>query len=68
MRRQKRRKSRWKIAVAVVAAALLSCGVLITLGVRKVAAEKKSEQKFEQDKTLAKPPPTFPPLQERESK
>jgi len=54
------KKGRWKIAVAVVAMALLSCGVLIALDVRKVAVEKKIERRFAPAKTLAKPELPFP--------
>jgi hypothetical protein len=57
-----RKKGRWKIVVAVVALALLSCGVLIALDVRKVAVEKKVERKFAPTKTLAQPAQTLPPL------
>jgi hypothetical protein len=52
--------------VALVVMALVSCGVLIALDVRKVAHEKKSERKFE-DKTLPKTVPTFAPLRELEN-
>ena len=59
---REQKKGRWKIAVAVVALALFSCGVLIALDVRKVAVEKKVERKFAPTKTLAPPAPTLPPL------
>jgi hypothetical protein len=56
------KKGRWKIVVAVVAIAMLSCGVLIALDVRKVSAEKQVERKFAPSKTLAKPAQSLPPL------
>ncbi|MEY2489973.1 MAG: hypothetical protein QOC70_1915 [Verrucomicrobiota bacterium] len=64
---RERRKAGWRIAVAVVAVALLSCAVLIALDVRKVATEKRVERKFPRDKTLAKPAPTFPPLEKSDN-
>lgn len=51
---------RWKITVAVVVMALLSCGVLIALDVRKVAVEKKVERKFAPTRTQARPELPFP--------
>ena len=57
---REQKRGRWKIAVAVVAVALFSCGVLIALDVRKVAVEKKVERKFAPAKTLAKPELPFP--------
>lgn len=63
MRYRERKKSRGRIAVAAVIIAVLLCGLLIALNVLKVAEEKKSERKFPQEKTLAKPAPTFPPLE-----
>jgi hypothetical protein len=68
MRYRERRKAGWKIAVAVVAAALLSCGLLIALDVRKVATEKRFEQKFEKAKAMTKTAPAFPPLEEPDTK
>ena len=62
MRYRGQKRGSWKIALAVVVLALFSCGVLIALDVRKVAVEKKVEQKFAPSKTLAQPAPTFPPL------
>jgi flagellar basal body-associated protein FliL len=61
---RERKKSRWRIvvAVAVVTLALVSCGVLIFLAVQKVSAEKQVERKFAPSKTLAKPAQTLPPL------
>jgi hypothetical protein len=56
------KKGRWKTVVAVVAIALLSCGVLIALDVRKIAVEKQVERKFAPSKPLAKPAQTLPPL------
>jgi hypothetical protein len=53
------KKGRWKIVVAIVAVALLSCGVLIALDVRKIAVEKQVERKFAPSKTLAQPTPTL---------
>ena len=61
--REQKKKSGGRIAVIAVILALLSCGILIALDVRKEAEEKKFERKFPVEKTLAKPPPTFPPLQ-----
>jgi len=56
-----RKKTGWKIALGVImVAALLSCGLLIALDVRKVAAEKKSEQKFPREKTMSKTAETLP--------
>ena len=57
-----RKKSGWRIAVAVVVLSLLACGLLISLAVRKVAEEEKVERKFAPSKTLAKPAQTLPPL------
>jgi hypothetical protein len=57
---REQKKGRWKIAVALVALALFSCGVLIALDVRKVAVEKKVERKFAPTKTLARPELPFP--------
>lgn len=62
MKYREQKKGRWKIAVAIVALALFSCGVLIALDVRKVAVEKKVERKFAPAKTLPQPAPTLPPL------
>jgi hypothetical protein len=61
-----RKKPGWKVVVAIVALALLSCGLLIALDVRKVAAEKKHEQKFSNGKT-PKPALKFPPLDKPEN-
>jgi hypothetical protein len=63
MRYRERKKSGWKIAIAVVAIALLLCGILIALDVRKVAREEKVERKFIKKETIAKPASTFPPLE-----
>lgn len=63
MRYRERKRSGWKIAVAVVAIALLSCGVFIALDVRKVAREEKVERKFFKKETIAKPASPFPPLE-----
>jgi hypothetical protein len=69
MRYQRRRKAGWRIAVAVVAImTLLSCGLLIALDVRKVAAEKRFEQGFAKAKAMTKAAPTFPPLEELDKK
>jgi succinate dehydrogenase hydrophobic anchor subunit len=59
-----RKKSSWRMAVAGVLLALLACGFLIFLAVRKVAVEKKVEQKFPNEKVMARPAPTFPPIQD----
>jgi hypothetical protein len=61
-----RKKSRWKLVLAIVALASLSCGLLIALDVRKVAAEKKHEQKLSNGKT-PKPALKFPPLDKPEN-
>lgn len=64
MRNRERKKTGRRIAVAAaVILALLSCGILIALNMRQEAEEKKFERKFPEEKTLAKPPPTFPPLE-----
>ena len=57
---REQKRSRWKIALACVVLALLSCGVLIALDVRKIAVEKKVERKFAPTKTLARPELPFP--------
>jgi hypothetical protein len=63
MRGRERKKSGGRLALAAVIIAVLSCGVLIALNMLKVAEEKKFEQRFPEEKTLAKPPPVFPPLE-----
>ena len=63
---REQKKSPWKIVVAVVAAAILSCGVLIALDMRMVAVEKKVEQKFAPSKTKAKPELPVPALHDSE--
>jgi hypothetical protein len=70
MRYQERRKAGWRIAVPVVVAimALLSCGLLIALDARKVAAEKQFERKFPKAKTMTTVAPAFPPLEESDKK
>jgi len=60
MRYRERKKNGWKIAIAVVAIALLSCGIFIALAVQKVAAEKKFERKFAKEKPMAKTAPELP--------
>ena len=65
MKDRGRKKSGGRIAVVAVIIAVLSCGLLIALNMLKVAEEKKFEQRFPEEKTLAKPPPAFPPLQPR---
>jgi hypothetical protein len=65
-RNRKRGKSGWRIVIAVIAgAALLACGLLITLDVRKVAVEKKVDQKAAQEQTMSNvaPPLPVPPPQ-----
>ena len=57
-----RKKSGWRIAVAAVVLALLACGLLISLAVRKNAEQEKVERKFAPSKTLGQPPQTLPPL------
>jgi hypothetical protein len=65
MRYRERKKAGRRIAVAVVAIiALLSCGVLIALDVRKVAAEKKFEPRSAKAKATTKALLTFPPREE----
>jgi hypothetical protein len=59
-----RKKSSWRMAVAVVLLALLACGLLIFLAVQKVAVEKKVEQKFNKEIPMARPAPTLPSLQD----
>jgi flagellar basal body-associated protein FliL len=63
---RKREKSGWRIVIAVIAVTLLACGLLITLDVRKVAVEKKVDQKAAQEKTLSNvaPPLPVPPPQD----
>ena len=65
MRYRERKKSGWKIAVAVVAIALLFCGIFIALAAQKVAREEKVERKFLKKETIAKPATTFPPLEQQ---
>ena len=62
-KREPKKKSGRRIALLAVIVAVLSCGVLIALNMQKAAEEKKFEQKFPEEKTLAKPPPRFPPLE-----
>jgi flagellar basal body-associated protein FliL len=57
---RKRGKSGWRIVIAVIAVTLLACGLLITLDVRKVAVEKKVDQKAAQEKTLSNVAPSLP--------
>jgi uncharacterized protein HemX len=57
---RKRGKSGWRIVIAVIAVALLACGLLITLDVRKVAVEKKVDQKAAQEKTMSNVAPSLP--------
>lgn len=64
--REPKKKSGGRIAVLVVIIAVLSCGVLIALNMQQAAEEKKFEQKFPEEKTLAKPAPGFPPLEKPE--
>lgn len=61
--REPKKKSGGRIALLAVIIAVLSCGVLIALNMQKAAEEKKFEQKFPEEKTLAKPAPEFPPLE-----
>jgi hypothetical protein len=69
MRYQKRKKAGWRIAVAIIAImTVLSCGLLIALDVRKVAAEKRFERKFARGKAMTKAAPTFPPPAEPDKK
>ena len=60
---RERKKSGWRIALAVVVIALVSCGILIALDVRKVAREEKVERKLTKKETIARPASTFPPLE-----
>lgn len=62
MIQREQKKSRWKTAVAAVVLALLACGLLISLAVRKNAEVEKIERRFAPSKTLAKPSETLPPL------
>jgi flagellar basal body-associated protein FliL len=59
-RNRKRGKSGWRIVIAVIAVTLLACGLLITLDVRKVAVEKKVDQKAATKKTMSKVAPELP--------
>lgn len=60
-RTRKRGKAGWRIVIAVIAGVtLLACGLLITLDVRKVAVEKKVDQKAAQEKTMSKIAPDLP--------
>ena len=61
--REQKKESGGRIALLAVIIAVLSCGVLIGLNMQKAAEEKKFEQKFPEEKTLAKPAPNFPPLE-----
>ncbi len=63
MRDRESKKAGGRIKVLVVIIAVLSCALLISLNMQKAAEEKKFEQKFPEEKTLAKPAPEFPPLQ-----
>ena len=57
---RKRGKSGWRIVIALLAGVtLLACG-LITLDVRKVAVEKKVDQKAAQEKTMSNVAPSLP--------
>jgi len=67
MIQRKQKKGRWKIPVAVVALALLACGLLISLAVRKVSVEEKVEQKFSSGKNMPRPTPKFPPLEQSDN-
>ena len=57
---RERKKTGWRIALAVVITALLSCGVLIALDMQKLAAEKKFERQFAKEKPMAKTAPELP--------
>lgn len=61
-----RKESGWQIVitVAVVVLALLASGFLIYLAERKVAVEKKVEDKFWTDPNMPKPTPRFAPFEE----
>lgn len=59
-RNRKRGNSGWKIALAIIAVTLLACGLLITLDVRKVAVEKKVDQKAAKEKTMSNIAPALP--------
>jgi len=57
---REQKRGGWKILLAVIVLALLSCGVLIALDVRKVSAEKKFERKFAKEKTMSTVSPSLP--------
>jgi flagellar basal body-associated protein FliL len=60
-RNRKRGKSAWRIVIAVIAGViLLASGLLITLDVRKVAVEKKVDQKAAKEKTMSNVAREFP--------
>lgn len=63
MRSRDRKKPGGRIAVLVVIIAMLSCGLLIVLNMRKMAEETKFERSFPEEKTVPKPPPKFPPFE-----
>jgi hypothetical protein len=62
MSERDRKTSGWRIAIVVVLA-LLACGLLISLAVRKVRVEEKVERKFSTDKNAPRPTPKFKPLE-----
>jgi len=57
---REQKRGGWKVLLAVIVLALLSCGVLIALDVRKVSAEKKFERKFAKEKTMSTVSPSLP--------
>jgi hypothetical protein len=61
IKNRKRGRSGWRIAIiAIAGVTLLACGLLITLDVRKVAVEKKVDQKSATEKTMSKVAPELP--------
>ncbi len=57
-----RKKSGWPIALVVVLA-LLACGLLISLAMRKNAEVDNIERKFSPNGVVVKPTPKFAPLE-----
>jgi hypothetical protein len=65
--RDRNKKSRWRLALAVVILALLACGFLIYLAEQKVAVEEKVERKFSTGEKMPRPTPKFKPLEPQDN-
>lgn len=65
--RDRDKKTNWKLTLAIVLWALLACGLVISLAVRKVAVEQKVEEKLWADETRPKPSPVFVPFGPQEN-